>query len=171
MAARSCPCCHPSFPTPNTQLTPADVGQLLDRAAAATPNDDAIVAIVDRAGNILGVRVEGNVSTDITGGDPSTPDANEIFAIDGAVALARTAAFFSNDNAPITSRTVQELSESTITQQEVESDPTLLADPATANSVLAGPGFVAPVEAGGHFPPNVEYTPNGRSEQHRGQQP
>ncbi len=119
-----------------------------------TPDDNAIVAIVDRAGNILGVRVEGNVSTDIT-----SNISNLVFAIDGAVAEARTAAMFSSDSAPLTSRTIQELSESTITQNEVNSNPTLLADPATANSPVAGPGFVAPIEVGGHFPPNVENTP------------
>src|ERR1700674_1896757 len=59
-------------------LTPAEVDTLLMRAAAATTSDDAIVVVVDRSGNILGVRVEGNVSTSITG-DPATLD----FAIDG----------------------------------------------------------------------------------------
>ena len=71
---------------------------MLERAAAATPQDNAIVAVVDRDGNILGVRVEGNVSSAIT----SDPE-KLIFAIDGAVAEARTPALFSNDTAPLTS--------------------------------------------------------------------
>jgi uncharacterized protein GlcG (DUF336 family) len=131
-------------------LTPTDVGNLLSRAAAATSSDDGIVAVVDRAGHILGVRVEGNVSPAITGNTEKL-----VFAIDGAVALARTAAFFSSDQAPLTSRTIRSLSQSTITQREVESDPSI-TDP---NSTAAGPGFVAPVGVGGHFPPNVMFTP------------
>jgi uncharacterized protein GlcG (DUF336 family) len=131
-------------------LTTSDVSTLLDRAAAATPSDDGIVAIVDRTGNILGIRVEGNVSSEIT----SDPE-KLVFAIDGAVAEARTAALFSNNQAPLTSRTIQDLSESTITQQEVESDPNL-EDP---TNPLEGPGFVAPVEIGAHFPANIPFTP------------
>ncbi|HEX5272338.1 MAG TPA: hypothetical protein VFW33_17695, partial [Gemmataceae bacterium] len=78
-----------------------------------------------------------------------------VFAIDGAVSLARTGAFFSSNQAPITSRTVRFLSQSTITQREVESDPNI----ADQNSTQYGPGFVAPVGVGGHFPPGVPFTP------------
>jgi RTX calcium-binding nonapeptide repeat (4 copies) len=139
--------------SPVNQLTPTDVNTLLERAAAATPSDDAIVAVVDREGNILGVRVEQNVSSAITGNT-----GNLVFAIDGAVAEARTGAFFASsypNGAPLTSRTVQFISQSTITQREVQSNPSI-ADP---NSTLAGPGFVAPIEIGAHFPPNIDFTP------------
>src|SRR5467141_3632934 len=44
-----------------------EVNVLLQRAAAATASDDAIVAVVDRGGNLLGVRVEANVSSAVTG--------------------------------------------------------------------------------------------------------
>jgi uncharacterized protein GlcG (DUF336 family) len=131
-------------------LTAAQVGTLLQRAAAATANDSAIVAVVDRDGHILGVRVEGGVSPAITG---ST--ANLVFAIDGAVSLARTGAFFANDQAPLTSRTVQFISQSTITQREVDSNPNI----PNPNSPLRGPGLVAPIGVGGHFPPGVPFTP------------
>jgi uncharacterized protein GlcG (DUF336 family) len=131
-------------------LTTSQVGTLLARAAAATPGDSAIVAIVDRNGNILGVRVEGNVSPAITGNT-----ANLVFAIDGAVSLARTGAFFANDQAPLTSRTVEFISQSTITEREVNSNPNV-PDP---NSPLRGPGLVAPISIGGHFPPGVPFTP------------
>src|SRR6516164_5979738 len=47
-------------PAPPQTLTKADVDAILKRAAAATPSDDAIVAIMDRGGHILGVRVEQN---------------------------------------------------------------------------------------------------------------
>src|SRR5262249_41818449 len=48
-------------------LTPGEVQQLLRRAAAASASDDAIIAVVDRMGDILGVRVEAGVSPAITG--------------------------------------------------------------------------------------------------------
>jgi uncharacterized protein GlcG (DUF336 family) len=127
------------------QLSPADVERLLDRASAATPRNDAIIAVVDRNGTILGVRVENGV---MLSGETL------YFAIDGAVAKARTAAFFSNDQAPLTSRTVRFISQTTITQREVESNPNL-----EPTSPFRGPGFVAPIGLGGHFPPGVRFTP------------
>ncbi|MDB5311701.1 MAG: hypothetical protein JWO38_5903 [Gemmataceae bacterium] len=135
---------------PQATLTAADVTALLARAAAASASTDAIIAITDRNGRILGVRVESGVDPAITG---ST--ANLVFAVDGAVSLARTGAFFGNNQAPLTSRTVQFISQSTITQREVNSNPAI-TDP---NSTVAGPGFVAPVGVGGHFPPGIALTP------------
>jgi uncharacterized protein GlcG (DUF336 family) len=131
-------------------LAKQEVVQLLDRAAGASSSNDAIIAIVDRGGHVLGVRVEGGISPAIEG------NINTLtFAVDGALAEARTAAFFANDQAPLTSRTVGFISQSTITQREVESNPSIT----DANSVLRGPGFVAPVGLGGHFPPRVANTP------------
>jgi uncharacterized protein GlcG (DUF336 family) len=135
---------------PSAQLTTQDVATLLDRAAAATASDNAIVTVVDRMGNLLGVRVEGNVSPQIT----QNPE-KLIFAIDGSLAEARTGAFFGNNQAPLTSRTIQEISQSTMIQQEIQSDPSI-TDP---NSPLRGPGFVAPIGKKGHFPPRVMWTP------------
>lgn len=129
----------------NPTIAAADVKTFLDRAAAATSRNDAIIAIVDRNGTILGVRVEGGV--------PAMNAATLAFAIDGAVAKARTAAFFSNDQAPLTSRTVRFISQSTVTQREVQSNPNA-ADP-----TVKGPGFVAPVGLGGHFPAGVKFAP------------
>jgi uncharacterized protein GlcG (DUF336 family) len=139
----------PGGPSPQL-LTTGEVESLLRRAAGATSSDDGIVAIVDRNGRILGVRVEGGVSPAIT----SNP-ALLRFAIDGAVAEARTGAFFGNDQAPLTSRTIRNLSQSTITQREVESNPNIT----DINSTQRGPGFVAPVGVGAHFPPSVPNTP------------
>jgi uncharacterized protein GlcG (DUF336 family) len=127
-------------------LLPAEVKALLQRASAATGSNDGIIAIVDRGGTILGVLQESGVSPLITG----VPEKLD-FAVDGAVALARTAALFANDTAPLTSRTVQEISQSTITQREVQSDPNI----PIATSTVRGPGFVAPIGVGGHFPPGV----------------
>jgi uncharacterized protein GlcG (DUF336 family) len=139
-------------------LDPAEVAQLLSRASAATISDTAIIAVVDRGGNILGVRMEQGVLDDI-------PDVDtRVFAIDGAVSKARTAAFFANGDptndkkgtiGPLTSRTVRFISQSTVTQREVESNP---SDP-DPNSVVRGPGFVAPIGLGGHFPPGVRDAP------------
>jgi len=127
-----------------------EVKILLDRAQVATASNDAIIAVVDRSGNILGVRAEGGVSGTITG----NPDLLA-FAVDGAVAKARTAAFFGNDQAPLTSRTVGFISQSTITQREVESNPNINV----ADSTLRGPGYVAAVKTGAHFPPDIPFTP------------
>jgi uncharacterized protein GlcG (DUF336 family) len=131
-------------------ITAAEVNALLQRAAAASASTDAIIAITDRLGRILGVRVESGVDPAITGNNEKL-----VFAVDGAVALARTGAFFGNDQAPLTSRTIQDISQSTITQREVESDPSI-TDP---NSTLRGPGFVAAVGVKAHFPPGIAFTP------------
>ena len=109
----------PAPATVDPAVLPAnDVLTLLARASAATPSNDGIIAIVDRGGNILGVSVENGVSPILTGNS-----ANLTFAIDGAVALARTGAFFANNTAPLTSITVQFLSQTTITQRMTDSSP------------------------------------------------
>ncbi len=123
-----------------------DVLKLLDRASAATPSTDAIIAVVDRGGKILGVRTESGA---LFTGDPGT----RVFAIDGAVAKARTAAFFAHNMAPLTSRTIRNISQSTITQREVESNPN------STDGFLQGPGTVAPIGLGAHFPPAIMHTP------------
>ena len=132
------------------QLTADEVKALLERASRATPSKDAIIAIVDRRGQILGVRVEQDVKDQFAG---RTQDL--VFAIDGAVAKARTAAFFSNTEAPLTSRTIRFISQSTMPQRVVESNPNIT----DKESSKRGPGFVAPIGVGGHFPPEVRNTP------------
>ncbi len=134
----------------NGQLTTTDVQSLLDRAAAATASDNAIVAVVDPGGNLLGVRVEGNVSPAITGNTEKL-----VYSIDGAISEARTGAFFANDQGPLTARTIEQISQSTVTQSEVQTDPNVV-DP---NSPQRGPGLVAPIGLKGHFPPRVMFTP------------
>lgn len=135
---------------PQETMTVGEVEAILKRAAAASASKDAIIAITDRNGRILGVRVESGVATEII-----TDPLKLVFAIDGAVAKARTGAFFGNNQAPLTSRTIQYISQSTITEREVNSNPSI-TDP---NSTERGPGFVAPVGIRGHFPPNVPFTP------------
>lgn len=144
---------HAMF-TDYPQLTAAEVSSILDYATQVSPSEDAIIAIVDRGGNILGVRVEAGVDAGLQA-DPQLLT----FAIDGAVAKARTAAFFSNGDpvngtlAPLTSRLVRFISQSTVTFREVNSNPN------SANPLFEGPGFVAPIGLGGHFPPEVMFTP------------
>lgn len=141
------------------QLLAAEVQQLLAYGSAVSASNDAIIAIVDRNGSLLGVRAEADVLATF-GGNP-----NQLaFAIDGAISKARTAALFStgdptNDEigtyAPITSRLLQFVSQSSITQREVESNPSL-NDP---TSTLQGPGFVAAIQPGANFPPAIPNTP------------
>ncbi|MEQ9379854.1 MAG: heme-binding protein, partial [Pirellulales bacterium] len=136
------------FGDPVDQLTSNDVDRLLAIAGQASKSDDAVIAIVDRNGEILGVRVESDV--------PISPADRAVYvsAIDGAIAKARTAAFFANDSAPIiSSRTIRFISQSTVTEREVNSNPN------TFDPVLRGPGTVAPIGLGGHFPPGVAFTP------------
>jgi uncharacterized protein GlcG (DUF336 family) len=135
---------------PQQTITADEVNALLQRAAAASASNDAIIVITDRNGQILGVRVEGGVNPAITGNI-----ANLVFAVDGAYAKALTGAYFGNNQAPLTSRTIQSISQSTITEREVNSNPNI-TDP---NSVFRGPGFVSAVGIKGHFPANVPFTP------------
>ena len=79
-------------------LSPAEVTGLAQAAAgvvAAPPSPPMTVAVVDRAGNVLGVYRQA--------GAPGADD-------DLAIGLARTGAFFSNDQAPLSSRTVRFIS-------------------------------------------------------------
>ena len=126
-------------------LSEVDVQALLDRGSAASTTTDAIIAVVDRGGKILGVRSETGV---LISDQPTL-----VFAIDGAVAKARTAAFFAHNMAPLTSRTIRNISQSTITQREVESNPN------SGDQDLLGPGTVAPIGLGAHFPPGIMHTP------------
>jgi uncharacterized protein GlcG (DUF336 family) len=139
----------PATVAPGPEITTSDVQAILKRASAANPEDPtAIIAVVDRGGDILGVRVESGV----TFANPT----EEVFAVDGAVSVARTAAFFSSNSSALTSRTVGFISQTTITQREVQSSP----DGTNPNSTTLGPGFVAAVGVGGNFPPGVADTPS-----------
>jgi uncharacterized protein GlcG (DUF336 family) len=154
-------------------ITHDDVERLLQRAAGISSSNDAIIAIVDRGGNILGVRVEQGVFDQYVAlYGLATPQYFEklAFAIDGAVAKARTAANFASGDSssaygsgigPLTSRTIRSLSQSTILEREVDSDPNFRspAFPDPFDSPILGPGVVAPIGIGGHFPPDVNYTP------------
>jgi uncharacterized protein GlcG (DUF336 family) len=93
----------PPSPTPN--LTAGDVTALVQTAAQAADPNAMVIAVVDRAGNILGVYRKPAAPALATGNFGVQVDSNEL-----AVSLARTAAFFSSDQAPLSSRTVRFIS-------------------------------------------------------------
>jgi uncharacterized protein GlcG (DUF336 family) len=85
-------------------LQAADVQKIV-QAAMNSANVDMVVAVVDRAGFVLGVFRTQNAPATAVGNFGQTLGANDV-----AVALARTGAFFSNDQAPLSSRTVRFIS-------------------------------------------------------------
>ena len=90
--------------TANNILTAIEV-QSIATAAAASVNVPLVIAISDRRGVILAVYQ--------TTGAPATATSNfgkTVPADEEAAALSRTAAFFSNDQAPLSSRTVRFIS-------------------------------------------------------------
>lgn len=99
----STPVSPPSVPTVQA-LQVADVQKIV-QAAVNSANVNMVVAVVDRAGFVLGVFRTQNAPAAALGNFGQTWDANDV-----AVALARTAAFFSNDQAPLSSRTVRFIS-------------------------------------------------------------
>jgi len=97
----------PAPPPPVAAVQPLQVAdvQNIVQAAVNSVNVDMVVAIVDRAGFVLGVFRTQNAPATAVGNFGQVLDANDV-----AVALARTGAFFSNDQAPLSSRTVRFIS-------------------------------------------------------------
>ena len=93
------------LPPPAVQPLHASDVQNIVQAAVNSVNVDMVVAVVDRAGFVLGVFRTQNAPATAIGNFEQTVDANDL-----AVALARTGAFFSNDQAPLSSRTVRFIS-------------------------------------------------------------
>jgi uncharacterized protein GlcG (DUF336 family) len=91
----------PSGPVP---LTVNDVTTVVQDAVQSV-NAPMVVAVADRAGNILAIFDTPGAPATTVGNFGETQDAHEV-----AVGLARTAAFFSNDQAPLSSRTVRFIS-------------------------------------------------------------
>jgi uncharacterized protein GlcG (DUF336 family) len=99
----------PTAPPPGQQditavLTKADVDKVI-QAAAASVNVGVTVAVTDRQGDILAVYRKPGTPATSPGNYGNMVDTNEL-----AVGLARTASFFSNDQAPLSSRTVRYIS-------------------------------------------------------------
>lgn len=96
----------PAAPPPTPQvLTQADVTAVVQAAATAVQSDAMVIAVVDRMGRILAVYKEPTAPAQVTGNF-----GNAVAADDFAVSLARTGAFFSNNQAPLSSRTVRYIS-------------------------------------------------------------
>lgn len=97
----------PLSPPPPAAVQPLEVSdvQNIVEAAVNSVNVDMVAAVVDRAGFVLGVFRTQNAPAAGTGNFGQPVDANDL-----AVALARTGAFFSNDQAPLSSRTVRFIS-------------------------------------------------------------
>jgi uncharacterized protein GlcG (DUF336 family) len=102
------PSAMPAAPPPVVPaLSMPDVANLVQAAASSVDAETMAIAVVDRGGAVLAVYDKAGVTpgaTDI--GNFGVPvDVNDL-----AVALARTGAYFSNDQAPLSSRTVRFIS-------------------------------------------------------------
>jgi uncharacterized protein GlcG (DUF336 family) len=97
----------PMPPPPVATVQPLQIAdvQNIVQAAVNSANVDMVVAVVDRAGFVLGVFRTQDAPATAVGNFGQVLDANDV-----AVALARTGAFFSNDQAPLSSRTVRFIS-------------------------------------------------------------
>ncbi len=93
----------PAFATLPT-LNATDVQTVVQHAAASL-NVPMVVAVTDRQGHILAVFRKPGAPATATANFGFQADTNEV-----AVALARTAGFFSNSQAPLSSRTVRYIS-------------------------------------------------------------
>jgi uncharacterized protein GlcG (DUF336 family) len=93
-------------PPPATEtLTQADVQMLVQAAATSADADSMAIAVVDRLGRILAVYKGPAAPATLPGNFGTMISPDEL-----AVSLARTGAFFSNDQAPLSSRTVRFIS-------------------------------------------------------------
>jgi uncharacterized protein GlcG (DUF336 family) len=95
----------PPAPDPTPFLTAADVDAVVQQAAASVNSDAMVIAVTDRQGDILAVYSKPAAPATAAANFGVQADPGEV-----AVALARTASFFSNDQAPLSSRTVRYIS-------------------------------------------------------------
>jgi uncharacterized protein GlcG (DUF336 family) len=101
-----------STPPPNVtpaqaasgELTAADVNSIV-QAAAASVNVPLVIAVTDRSGNTLAIYKKANAPATAIGNYGMTEPSDQV-----AVSLAMSAAFFSNDQAPISTRTIRYIS-------------------------------------------------------------
>jgi uncharacterized protein GlcG (DUF336 family) len=94
---------HPR-PDP-VMLTSSDVSAVVEAAASSVNSDAMAIAVTDRQGDILAIYLKPSAPATTTANFGMQADTREV-----AVALARTAGFFSNDQAPLSSRTVRYIS-------------------------------------------------------------
>ncbi|MEI9814609.1 MAG: hypothetical protein WDO18_19075 [Acidobacteriota bacterium] len=86
-------------------LTKDDVAHVVEAAAKSAAPDTMVIAVTDRQGDVLAVFRKANAPATAIGNFSKDVDTNEL-----AVGLARTAGFFSNAQAPLSSRTVRYIS-------------------------------------------------------------
>jgi uncharacterized protein GlcG (DUF336 family) len=125
------------------QLDESDVAGLVTRAASAIDDPRMVVAVVDRTGRALAIYRR-----------PQSTDSD----VEDALSLARTGAFFSHNQAPLSSRTVRSIS----TINFPEGIPN---QPAAAlygiENTNRGCEFNAPYLPGKAYPPAKNATGNG----------
>src|ERR1700693_5095304 len=95
----------PIPPSPAVTLTAADVDAIVNAASTSASPTTMVVAVVDRAGNLLALWRKSDMPITSSGNFGMPIDTNDL-----AIGLARTGAFFSNNQAPLTSRTVRSIS-------------------------------------------------------------
>jgi uncharacterized protein GlcG (DUF336 family) len=95
----------PASASATVTLTSSDVDSIVRAAAAATSPTTAVIAVVDRAGNVLALYRKPDAPLTVPGNFAMQTSTNDV-----AIGLARTGAFFSNDQAPLPSRTVRFIS-------------------------------------------------------------
>ena len=94
----------PPPPVVASGLSATDVDTVI-QAAALSVDAGMVIAVVDRGGKILAVAETPGAPASGVGNFSASVNAREL-----AIALARTAGFFSNDQAPLSSRTVRFIS-------------------------------------------------------------
>jgi uncharacterized protein GlcG (DUF336 family) len=97
-----------SMTTSSTAAAPLsadDVQNIVQVAAQAADSASMVIAVVDRGGSVLALYRKLGAGTTATGNFGATVNVNDL-----AAGLARTAAYFSNDQAPLSSRTVRFIS-------------------------------------------------------------
>src|SRR5581483_5935535 len=99
--------CDPATPP----LCASEVQAVIQRAIEVT-DQPLVVAVVDRVGNPLGVFRKAGAPAQVAGNFSGEPLLNNprYDAAEVAVSLARTGAFFSHNQAPLSSRTVRFIS-------------------------------------------------------------
>ena len=96
---------YPQPPAGFAFLTQSDVATIVQTAATTADPSTMAIAVTDRLGNILAVWEGASMPATSTGNFSQATPTGEL-----AVNLARTASFFSNDQAPLSSRTVRYIS-------------------------------------------------------------
>jgi len=86
-------------------LTSTDVDAVVQAAAASINSEGLVIAVTDRQGDILAIYQKPSAPPTSAANFGMQADTKEV-----AVALARTAGFFSNNQAPLSSRTVRFIS-------------------------------------------------------------